>query len=389
MAKTKPAVDETPDVPSSASILDSMLKEGKDEHFAYVVPKNRIISTGSLKLDSIVKLRSGGVVRLLGKGAELGKTSEGFVLMDNYMKVMPKSKGLYVKVEARLSPEIQARAGLRFVFTAAEWVEGTVFVFPCNIFERMADTIEKLLKEMYDRGEHLCAFIDSLDMLQLRADSKKDMWGGDEAPKVAGPALLTKLLFKRTGLPITHYDALLLVASQYSAEIKLDQYTPNIPRQGAGGGGRGVEHQGDYAFEYGPRYSGDWILEDPKAKPDWQKNKIIGVYATLNIKKSGTDVTGTALRIPIRKGRVGCAIWVEKEITEMLLGWELLAKSKDKGGSWLYFDKDLIAEVKAATTIELPEKVNGEDNAFRYLEGQPEVVKYLFAKFTKLINGEE
>ena len=138
MAKPKPAVDETPDIPSSASVLDSMLKDGKDEHFAFVIPQNRIISTGSLKVDSVVKLRSGGVVRLLGKGAELGKTSEGFVLMANYMKVMPKAKGLYVKVEARLSPEMIARTGMRFVFTAAEWVEGTVFVLPCNIFERVA-----------------------------------------------------------------------------------------------------------------------------------------------------------------------------------------------------------------------------------------------------------
>ena len=241
---------------------------------------------------------------------------------------------------------------------------------------------------MYELGEHLCVMVDSLDMLQLRDDASKDMWGGKEAPKVAGPQLLTKLLFKRIGLPIVHYDALLIATSQYSAEIKLDMYAPVIPRQGAGGGGRGIEHQGDYAFEYAPRYPGDWILEDPKAKPDWQKNKIIGVYATLTIKKSGTDVTGYALKVPIRKGRVGCAIWVEKEITEMLLGWELLKKRGT--GSWLDFDPELITEVKAATGVDLPPKgVNGEDNAFRYLEGQPEVVTYLYSKFTKLINGEE
>lgn len=388
MAKpAKPAVEEADGIVSSTSTLDSMLKDGKAEHFADVTPTNVIVSTGSLIVDSLVRIRSGGTVRLLGKGAELGKTSEAFVLATNYMKVMPKSKTIYVKAEARLSPEMIARTGMRFVFTAAEWVDGTVFVLPCNIFERVAEIVEGLLKNMYEQGEHLCIIIDSLDGLQLRADSQKDMWGGSEAPKVAGVPLLTKLLFKRLGLPIAHYDAFLIVTSQYSVDIKLDPYSPNVPRQGSAAGGNAAAHQADYVFEYAPRFAGDLILENPKEKPDWQKNRIIGVYATIDIKKSGTDVTGTKLRIPIRKGRVGCAIWVEKEITDMLLAWQLLAKRG--AGSWLDFSKDLIADVKAATGVDLPEKgVNGADNAFRYLEGQPAVVAYLYSKFTALANGE-
>lgn len=388
MAKpVKPAVDEIPDAPSSASVLDSMLKDGKDEHFAYVTPVHRIISTGSLILDSLVKIRSGGVVRLLGKGAELGKTSEALVLLSNYMKVMPNAKSLFFTAEARLSDEMKARSGLTFVATAAEWKTGTIFVVPCNIFERVADMIETLLKSMHEMGEHLAIVIDSLDGLQLRDDSQKAMWGGKESPKVAGVALLTKMLFKRIGLPITHYDAMLIATSQYSTDIKLDPYSPNIPRQGAAAGGNAIAHQSDYAFEYSPRFAGDLILEKPGEKPDWQNNRIIGVYATIDIKKSGTDVTGTKLKIPIRKGRIGCAIWVEKEIVHMLVAWALLVKRG--AGSWLDFDPALIAEVKAATGVELPPKgVNGLDNAFRYLEGQPEVVAYLYSKFTKLANGE-
>jgi hypothetical protein len=402
MAKPKPAVEEEKkQPPTSAQVLEAMLQDGKDEHFAFVTPTHRIISTGSLILDSLVKVRSGGVVRLLGRGAELGKTSQGLVFLANYMKTMPKAKGLFIAAEARLSDEMKTRSGLTFVTTTAEWVDGTVFVFPCNVFERVADTIETQLKAMYERGEHLGILLDSLDGLQLRADAAKTIWApaGKEAPKVAGVALLTKLLLKRIGLPITHYDALFLATSQYSVDIKLDPYSPNIPRQGDAAGGNAIAHQSDYAFQYSPRFAGDMILENPTEKPDWQKNKIIGVYATLEIKKSGTDVTGTKLKIPIRKGRVGCAIWVEKEITDMLLGWQLLAKKppgKDKdgkemkgGGSWLYFNEELIIEVKAATGVELVEKVNGVDNAFRYLEGEPKVVEYLYSKFTKLANGDE
>lgn len=391
MAKTPAAPASQP--PSSQDVLDSMLEDGKDEHFAYVIPENRIISTGSLVLDSLVKVRSGGCVRLIGKGAELGKSSEGFVLCDNYMKTMPRSKTILVKSEARLSPEMIARSGLKFVYTGADWVYGTVFVFPCNIFERVADNIEKLLKSMHGLDEHLCIMIDSLDGLTLRGDMLKDVWSGKESPKVAGVQYLTKLLFRRIGLPITHYDALLLVTSQYSADIKLDQYAVNVPRQGEAAGGSAIAHQSDYVFSYNPRYAGDMILEDPDQKPDAQKNKIIGVYATIEIKKSGTDVTGTKIKIPIRKGRVGSAIWIEKEIVDMLLQWQLLAKGRDektgkeKGGAYLYFDPKLIEEVKAATGLELPKGVNGMENAYNAIEPLKPVVAYLFKKFTDLNSG--
>lgn len=377
--------------PSSQDRFSAYLKATKDEHFAYIKPKHTIISTGSLILDSLVKVRSGGVVRLLGVGQELGKTSEALVLAENYMKTMPKSRTLFIKAEARLTPEMIARSGLKWVYEAKDWVDGTVFVWPVNVFEVIAEYLETELPQLFAAGEHICVVIDSLDGLQLRSDRAKAVWAENaENEKVAGVPKITKLLFRRLGLPITHYDVLLLVTSQYSVDIKLDMYAPVNPRQGAAAGGNSIAHQSDYAFQYGPRYGSDYILEKPKEKPDWQHNKTLGVYATLEIKKSGTDVTGSKVKIPIRRGRVGCAIWVEREIVDMLISWELLSKEKGKeGSSWLHFSPDLLAKIKEATGVELTPKVNGENQAYKLLEDTPAVIPFLFDYFRKLTGGIE
>lgn len=385
MANSKKQVkeekEENQEQQSSQDMLGSFLKDNKESHFAFVQPKQVRISTGSLILDSLVSVRSGGTVRLVGTGAELGKSSEAFVLATSYMKALPKAKTLFVKAESRLTPELAARSGLNFVYKSEDWVEGSVFVFPCNVFEVMAELLEFVVPQMHEAGEHLCVIIDSLDGLILRADKAKDVWGVKaESVKVAGVPLLTKLLYRRLGLLIAHYDVLMLITGQFSADIKLDPYSPNIPRQASASGGNAIAHQSDYVFQYLPRYQSDWILENPNEKPDHQKNKIIGLYATLEIKKSGTDVTGTKVKIPIKKGRVGSAIWREREIVDMMLAWELLKKS----GSWIQVDAALLAEIEKATEVKLPEKIQGLEKAYAMLEAEPKVVDYLFNKFSEL-----
>lgn len=393
--KQAPAAEEP--AASSTSALVGLIKEHKDEHFVYVQPKHTLISTGSLILDSLVKIRSGGVVRLTGR-AELGKTSEGFVLMANYLATMPKAKGIYFKAEARLTPEIRKRSGLKWVDDPKDWVEGTVFVYPVNVFEVMAETLERLLPQMHELGEHLCVMIDSLDGLMLRADRAKPLWSDDAANvKVAGVPKLTKELFRRLGLPVVHYDVLMLVTSQYSASISLEMYAPKEHRQVQSSGGSSVAHQADYVFEFLPRAQKDSILENPKEKPDWRTNKTLGINATVEIKKSGTDVSGSKVQYPVRKGRVGCAIWVEREIGDMLLNWELLTPKKDPktgkpgGGAWVTLDPKLRGEIKAATGVEMPEHINGMNNVYAELE-KPEhktAIAYLFEYFRRLNSGDD
>lgn len=380
MAKSKPT-ETTDNEPSSNDMLSNLLKQHKGDHYNEIVPQNRVISTGSLILDQYVKIRSGSVVRLLGKGAELGKTSEAFVLAENYMKTMPKSKTLYVKAEGRLTPEARHRSGHKFVNSPEEWEYGTVFVLSMNVFESVMQIVESLVKDMHSKGEHLCIVVDSMDGFILKKDLETK--GIDGNAMVAGVPKLTKLLFRRLQLPITHYDTLLILISQYSTNIQLDPYAPAAPRQGTASGGSAIMHQADYCIQYNMRYAGDQILENPDEKPDPIKNKIIGVWATPEVLKSAADTTGTKVRVPIKKGRIGSAIWVEKEVVDLALQYDLIKRA----GAWFSFDPSLIQEAKESG-VTLKEKIQGLNGVYDYIEKDRAVFEWLLNKFKKVLNNE-
>lgn len=381
MAKSKPESEEKT---SSNDAFAASLQQHSEELYNDVVPLHRIISTGSLIMDTYIKIRSGSVVRLLGKGSELGKTSESLVLADNYMKTMPKAKTLYVKAEARLSKEMRERSGLTFFEALKDihkWVPGTVFVLDCNTFESVAGIIETQLKAMHERGECLCVIIDSLDGLILKNDLEAK--GIDGNMMVAGVPKLLKLLFRRLGLPIVHYDALLIITSQYSADIKVSAYAPTTPRQGTSSGGSAVMHQADYVIQYSSRTQSDNILEKPEEKPDPQTNKILGVWAKPEILKSASDTSGIKLMVPIKRGRKGCAIWVEKEVVDIALSYDLIKK---KGG-WFSFDPSFVKEAKDAG-VELKEQIQGMAAVYEYVENDRKVFEWMYKKFSDLLSQE-
>jgi len=373
MAKSSKTAEKEQE-PSTNDVLDSLMSEHKDDHFNDIEPSNKFVSSGSITLDQYVKARSGGVIRLVAKTPESGKTSQCFVFADNFMKTMDKAKTLYIKAEGRLSPELQQRTGLKFVTKASEWDYNTVFVLSCNTFEAMADIVLKLSKKMFESGEHLCVILDSLDGLILKNDKETKGITGDG--KVAGVPKLTKLLFRHLALPITHYDILFLITGQYSADISLDPYAPKQVRLGDASGGNSIPHQCDYILQYLPRYQGDFILENPNEKPDAVTNKILGVWVTIEIKKSAADTSGVKVKIPIRKGRVGSAIWVEKEIVDMALAYDLIKRA----GAWFSFDPQLIKEAKDAG-IEVKEKVQGLNGVYEYVENDRDLFNWLLNKF--------
>lgn len=365
----------------SKSALSALLVDTKDDHYAFVDKKAQVISTGSLLLDSIVRVRSGDIIRLCAKGAESGKTSQSFVFAHNFHNTMPKSKTIYVMSEARLSPEMQSRSGHKFVFNPDDWEYGTVFVFPCNIFETIAKVLETLLPQMYEVGEHLCIIWDSLDGAILKADLQKEVWDGKESPKVAGVPLLTKLLFKRFALPLNYYNGLMIVISQYTTEIKLDPYSKEPPRQNSASGGSSINHMSSYTLTYLPRYKGDMILEKPNENPDIFKNKVLGLYATIEITKSGTDVTGTKIKVPIKKGVVGPAIWREKEVVDMAMSYEMLKRS----GAWYKFTDDII-QLAANDGITLKDSIQGEVGVFEYFTANQDVLDWFYRKIQSFLS---
>ena len=365
---------------SSKSILKAFMDEHEDAHYNRIKPNETIISSGSLGLDSLITVRSGSFVRLGGKGSQLGKTSQCLVFAENYMKVMPNSKTIFFKAEARLTPEIQAASGLKFVTDEDEWDTGTVFVMAANEFEITASCLETIIPEMHELGEHLCVIIDSLDGLILRDDKRKDLWNGTENVKVAGVPALTKILFRRLALSVVHFDVLMLITGQYTADIKLDPYSKAPPRQTDGSGGSAINHQSDITLSYQPRFGSDYIYEKPKEKPDPIKNKRLGVYATVEIKKSSTNTTGERVRIPIKDGRKGCAIWVEKEIVDIMVGFEMITRN----GAWYSFSEAIIAEAKH-DGLEIKPQFQGMEPLYKYVEEEKPVFDWLFKKVKDLI----
>ncbi len=364
---------------SSQDLMDGLLKAGKSSHYNFDSPENSIISSGSMKLDAVIRVRAGSTIRLCGEGAEVGKTSQCLVFAREYMKTIPKSRTIFFTAESRLSPEIQARSGHRFVTETKDWEYGTILVVRSNVFELIADMMEKMLKSSRLSGDRFCMIVDSLDGLILEDDLSKA--SVRENTMVAGVPKLTKLLFRRIGLLNWAADGLLIVTSQYSANIRIDTYTKDIPRQGSAAGGASAGHQSDYTLMYLTRYGKELILEHPELKPDAYKNKTLGVFAPVEIKKSATEETGTIVRVPIKKGRVGNQIWIEKEVSELMIAYELVSKA----GSWLSFSRSLVEEA-ASEGFELIEKVQGLNKLDAYLEENPKILEWFRKRIMNIIH---
>ena len=96
-------------------------------------------------------------------------------------------------------------------------------------------------------------------------------------------------------------------------------------------------------------------------KYDQEKNKIIGRYAKITVKKSPNEKTNCIIQYPIIYGRSGGrSIWVEKEILDMMFLWDLATK---KGAGWIEFDEDFLSMLKEEE-IDFPEKNSRRKSAF-------------------------
>lgn len=367
---------------ASKNLLNSLLNGYKEDIYNEIQEPPIRFTSGSLLLDSILHLNgspgltTGQVVRLGGLyGA--GKTSQALLLMANYMAAVPKSKCIFVKAEGRLSEDMQKRSGLKFTLSADDWDYGSVFILETNQFEVMADILEGMLKSMHKNGEKLCCVIDSLDGLILSSDLKEKKIG--ENTMVAGVPKLTKLFFRRLALPINKYNSFFCLSSQVSQEIKLNPYEKTAPRAMGGSGGSSAAHAADVMIEYQPRYNGDLILENPKEKPSLE-NKVLGHEVTLKIIKSTNETDSMTCKIPIRRGRVGNAVWVEKEVVDMCLSFQILKKK----GAWFSFDTSLIQEAKEKG-LELQEQFQGMESVYLYIEANKPIFEWLYGRFKKIL----
>lgn len=370
-------VDSNIDV--TKNILNALLKGNEEDHYNYIESKPVRIPSGSILWDSVSPIYSASVLRFCS-APELGKTSQSLLIAKNYVETMKKAKVLYIKSEGRLSEEVRRKSGMRFCFDADSWEIGSVFVLESCIFETVALFIEKLLKSTYEQGIGLCIILDSLDGLLLKKDFNDKEIG--EGVMVAGVPKMLKLLMRKIALPVNKYNALMIMNSQVSANIKLNPYEKNnIPNMVSGVGGASALHSCDQIYEFQPRYQKDFILEKPDEKPDPIKNKILGIWCKLEVKKSlGGQTSGYVISYPVSRTKTGNCIWRELEVGDMMLAWGLIVKK----GAWLSFSENTIKEAKESG-FELKDQIQGLNNLYSYLEENPKICDYFYNKISTAI----
>jgi len=307
-------------------------------------------------------------------------TSSALSFMKSFL-TKPKAKGFYIKAEGRLSKEMQERSGVKFVFTAEEWVEGTCFVFESNIYETVVDAMRQLVAKN-EEGNIYFFLLDSVDGLITKGDLDK---GFEDSNKVAGGAVIAANFMKRLSIALAKRGHMAVFISQVRADIKLDPYSKAPIRQTTATGGNALLHFANWILEFEPRHKGDLILQNAgDSKIHINDNPVIGHFAKATVKKSPIEKTNLTISYPIRYGRTnGTSIWIEKEVVDMLYVWEFLSKK----GAWITPTEEF-KEFLAENNLTFPDRIQGNEKLFNVIEEDKALLAFLISYFKKTINNE-
>jgi RecA/RadA recombinase len=275
----------------SKELLEGYLKSNKEDHFNFTKDKDFLISTGSLIFD--VEIGGGmhpSILRFSGVSGG-GKTSCALSIMKGFLSEKDNRKGLYIKAEGRLSKSVIERSGLKFVDDAKSWDDGTCFVFKSNIYETVANLINKLVQENEDNTNYFF-IIDSMDALTPKGDKDKTF---EEAVKVSGGAVISSHFLRKMSLPFSVGGHICAMISQVRSEVKVNQYAKTDPRLTNASGGSALLHYSDWIFEFLPRYKSDYITSTINGKEE-----NIGHWAKIIFRKSPNEKDGKEIRYPIK-----------------------------------------------------------------------------------------
>jgi hypothetical protein len=275
---------------------------------------------------------------------------------------------------------MRERSGVRFVFSADEWVDGTCFVFESNIYETVVECMRQLVAKNDEKTKY-CFLLDSVDGLITKGDLDKSF---EDSNKVAGGAVIAANFMKRLSIALSKRGHMAIFISQVRADIKLDPYSKAPIRQTSATGGNALLHFANYIVEFEPRYKGDLILQDSTNKTiDIKKNPIIGHFAKATIKKSPNEKTNMTITYPIRYGRKnGTSIWIQKEIVDLLYAWEFL----EKKGAWIKPVEEF-KELLNENNFEFPESIQGDNNLFKLIEDDEKLCQFLTNYFQTSISN--
>jgi len=367
------------DGPDPNDILGNFLKSNKSDHYNFEEEFDYKVSSGSLQFDLCMNGGFGpGLHRFTGL-TEGGKTSEALEVMNNFLTSMEKPRGLYIKAEGRLSKEVRERSGVKFVWSADEWVDGTCFVLETNIYETAMTCIKQLIDDEKNKQKY-CFILDSVDGLIAKNDASK---GFDEFAKIAAGASIASTWCKQTSIALGKRGHMAIFISQVRSEMR-DQYSKEPPRQSVATGGYALQHYANTVIQFQPRYKSDLILQNPSIKTiDEKKNPIVGHFAKVLICKSPNEKSNISLTYPVRYNRSGGnSIWIEKEIVDLLYAWEFV----EKKGAWIKPTEDF-KELLKENKLEFPDQIQGDNNLFKVLDEDGKLCNFLSVYFKQQITA--
>jgi RecA/RadA recombinase len=374
MARPKKDQEDTPQGVSTVSQIQSYLKTNKEDHYNFEEPQLYTVSSGSLILD--MEMGGGirpGILRFSGV-SEGGKTSAALSFARNFQKSIDNSFVIYIKSEGRLSKEVLERSGVDL--SESKWFE-----YKSNVYESVISLMRQLVKSNPD-GKKYLFIIDSMDALVPRADLERPF---EEANKVAGGSLLSSDFLRKMALGLSSKGHTCIMISQVRSAVTINPYAKTDPKITNASGGNALLHYSDWILEFQQRHKADLIFGESSG-PKINKNKedILGHYCKIVFRKSINEKTNKEVRYPIKYGRKnGQSVWVEQEIKDVLLMWNLVKAS----GAWITISDDLIKEL-SSKNIEVEKQHQGEDNFVNYLEKNTKMTEYLFDKFRKIFENQ-
>jgi|11BtaG_2_1085332.scaffolds.fasta_scaffold00035_24 hypothetical protein len=366
----KKKTKEEPKKADVATFAANFMQSNKQDHlnFEESIADDSFVSSGSMIMDS--EIGGGfvsGLLRFTG-GNECGKTSEALQIMYEMLANQEGSRGLYIQAEGRLGPKMRARSGVKFVYQAEEWVDGTCLVLQSNVYNLVFDFIRGIMTNNPNKTR-FCMIIDSMDGLVSKEDIHKTT---SEANKVAAGALLSSDFLRRVSLGMGKFGHLCIMISQVRTAIK-GQYEGADPNNQTSASGSNAQlHYPNWILEFQRQFSKDKILENPAAQMS-DSNKAIGHYVKAKICKSDNETSGRIIRYPVKYGRQGGkSVWIEREIVDLLLSWEFISKK----GSWFKAEEDLFKYITEGG-FDFPESIQGINKIYDLLESDESLTKYL------------
>ena len=352
---------------SDQEIMSSLLKDHKDDHYNYSEERYYKVSTSSLMLDYVSGGGFGpGLHRFTGS-SECGKTREALDVMANFLRDHKTGKALYIEAEGRLSKEAQSQHDIKYVTDASEWEHGTCFVLQSNVYELVADVIERLIKQGGDT--YYFILLDSVDGLAPRESFKKTF---DESARIAGGPVIASVLMKRIAIPLYKHGHMAIFLSQRRSTINIDPYAKKEPKMIDGSGGNALLHYANFIMDFEPHYKSKIILENEKEKQS-MSNRSIGHYAKISIKKSTNESTGTIVEYPVKYGRKKqSGVWMEKEIVDLLLMWGELKRA----GAWYSFGDEVFKLLEDAG-CGIGQKHKGLNGVYAAIDGNDCAIEVL------------